>query len=146
MSDLISNWRCSACGVTGSLRFTMPVDASRLWFDAWNAHAAKSAECARTHDGESVEATVTLALTALTATPLTRRQAALYDFVLDEIATRRAAPSFAEIAENFGYRSLATVHEHLQALERKGWIRRRYNESRAIECLVLDASEARGAA
>ena len=45
------------------------------------------------------------------------------------------APSFEEIAEHFGYQSLATVHEHLSNLERKGYIRRGYNESRAIEVL-----------
>ena len=45
------------------------------------------------------------------------------------------APSFEEIAEQFGFQSLATVHEHLTNLERKGYIRRSYNESRSIEVL-----------
>src|SRR5690606_33015144 len=45
------------------------------------------------------------------------------------------APSFEEIASRFNYNSLATVHEHLTNLERKGYIRRSYNESRAIEIL-----------
>ena len=43
------------------------------------------------------------------------------------------APSFEEIAEAFGYSSLATVHEHLSNLERKGYIRKAYNESRSVE-------------
>jgi SOS-response transcriptional repressor LexA len=68
--------------------------------------------------------------------PLTRKQSALYDFLYDEINTRGIAPSFEEIARAFNYASLATVHEHLDNLERKGWIKRRYNTSRAIECLV----------
>ena len=48
------------------------------------------------------------------------------------------APSFEEIAGNFSYSSLATVHEHLSNLERKGFIKRSYNESRAIEILPSD--------
>jgi repressor LexA len=50
------------------------------------------------------------------------------------------APSFEEIAEHFNYNSLATVHEHLSNLERKGYIKRSYNESRAIEILPSEAS------
>lgn len=67
--------------------------------------------------------------------PLTRRQRQLLDFIANSYATYGFAPSFEEIAVAFGYRSLATVHEHLVNLERKGWIRRRYNESRAIELI-----------
>jgi repressor LexA len=44
-------------------------------------------------------------------------------------------PSFEEIAEAFNYNSLATVHEHLSNLDRKGYIRKSFNESRAIEIL-----------
>lgn len=69
-------------------------------------------------------------------TPLTRKQAAMYDYLFEFIEQHRHAPSFDEIATRFGFASLATVHEHLVNLERKGWIKRRYNESRAIECLV----------
>lgn len=65
--------------------------------------------------------------------PLTRHQHGVYAFVAKYIEANGFAPSFAEIAANFGYRSLATVHEHLGNIERKGWITRYYNESRAIE-------------
>jgi repressor LexA len=37
------------------------------------------------------------------------------------------------IAHAFGFASLATVHEHLSNLERKGYIRRSYRESRSVE-------------
>src|SRR2546423_11780912 len=43
------------------------------------------------------------------------------------------APIFEDTARQFGFKSLATVHEHLTNLERKGFIRRAHNESRAIE-------------
>src|SRR5216117_2266082 len=65
--------------------------------------------------------------------PLTRRQREILDFISAHISAHGYAPSFEEIAERFTFRSLATVHEHLTNLERKGYIRRAHNESRAIE-------------
>jgi len=65
--------------------------------------------------------------------PLTRRQREIFDFVSQHIDGNGYAPSFEEIARQFGFHSLATVHEHLTNLERKGFIRRAHNESRAIE-------------
>ncbi len=65
--------------------------------------------------------------------PLTRRQREILDYLSGHIAEKGYAPSFEEIAGQFGFQSLATVHEHLTNLERKGFIRRAHNESRAIE-------------
>jgi repressor LexA len=65
--------------------------------------------------------------------PLTRRQHEILEYVRQHIDDNGYAPSFEEISERFGFRSLATVHEHLTNLERKGYIRRSHNESRAIE-------------
>jgi repressor LexA len=65
--------------------------------------------------------------------PLTKRQKEILDFITGFIEERGYAPSFEEIAKAFGYSSLATVHEHLSNLERKGYIRKAYNESRSIE-------------
>jgi repressor LexA len=65
--------------------------------------------------------------------PLTRRQREIFEFVAQHISDKGYAPSFEEIAGQFGFQSLATVHEHLTNLERKGFIRRAHNESRAIE-------------
>ena len=67
--------------------------------------------------------------------PLTRRQSEILSYLQRHIQEHGYAPSFEEIAEQFGFQSLATVHEHLTNLERKGYIRRSYNESRAIEVL-----------
>ncbi len=67
--------------------------------------------------------------------PLTRRQIEILTYLQNHIQEQGFAPSFEEIAERFGFQSLATVHEHLTNLERKGYIRRSYNESRAIEVL-----------
>jgi repressor LexA len=65
--------------------------------------------------------------------PVTRRQREILDFISGHLAAKGYAPSFEEIARQFGFHSLATVHEHLTNLERKGYIRRAHNESRAIE-------------
>lgn len=67
--------------------------------------------------------------------PLTKRQREILDYLERHIQAHGYAPSFEEIAEEFRFQSLATVHEHLSNLERKGFIRRSYNESRAIEIL-----------
>jgi repressor LexA len=69
------------------------------------------------------------------AMPLTKRQKEILTYLEGHIQERGYAPSFEEIAEHFSFQSLATVHEHLTNLERKGYIRRSYNESRSIELL-----------
>jgi repressor LexA len=70
---------------------------------------------------------------------LTKRQREILSYLSSYAGVNGYAPSFEEIAEQFNYNSLATVHEHLTNLERKGYIRRSYNESRAIEILPSDA-------
>jgi repressor LexA len=75
---------------------------------------------------------------------LTKRQREILDFIQSFIQTSGYSPSFEEIADFFGYRSLATVHEHLSNLERKGYIRRNYNESRSVE--PLEPSRPQGVA
>lgn len=67
--------------------------------------------------------------------PLTKRQSQILEYLQQHINTHSYAPSFEEIAEQFGFQSLATVHEHLTNLERKGYIRREFNESRAIQVM-----------
>jgi repressor LexA len=73
--------------------------------------------------------------------PLTKRQREILDYIGSFITDRGYAPSFEEIAQSFGYASLATVHEHLSNLERKGYIRKSYNESRSIELVTPDVGE-----
>ncbi|CAN5859050.1 transcriptional repressor LexA [soil metagenome] len=70
--------------------------------------------------------------------PLTKRQREILNYLTLYSEQNGYAPSFEEIAEKFSYSSLATVHEHLSNLERKGFIKRSYNESRAIEILPSD--------
>ncbi|MEJ2678233.1 MAG: transcriptional repressor LexA [Gemmatimonadota bacterium] len=67
--------------------------------------------------------------------PLTKRQKEILDFVKQFLEENGYAPSFEEIARHFNYSSLATVHEHLENLRQKGFIRKSYNESRSIELI-----------
>jgi repressor LexA len=76
---------------------------------------------------------------------LTRRQKQVLDFLRAFIDEKGYSPSFEEIAEGlkdkrFGGKrltSLATVHKHITTLERKGFLRRGYNQSRSIEVTQL---------
>ena len=72
--------------------------------------------------------------------PLTKRQREILSYLTTYSEENGYAPSFEEIANAFNYTSLATVHEHLSNLQRKGYIKRSYNESRAIEILPSDAT------
>ena len=65
--------------------------------------------------------------------PLTKRQKEILDFLEAFMNENGYAPSFEEIARHFGYTSLATVHEHLENLKQKGYIRKSYNASRSLE-------------
>jgi repressor LexA len=74
--------------------------------------------------------------------PLTKRQKQILDFLEIFLAEYGYSPSYEEIARNFGYTSLATVHEHLENLEQKGYIRKSYNASRSIELMPAAGTQA----
>ena len=69
------------------------------------------------------------------ATILYRRQKQVLDYIVNSIDKYGYAPTLTEIADKFGLSSLATVHEHLATLERKGLIRRYRGAVRGIEVL-----------
>ena len=62
-----------------------------------------------------------------------KRQGQILDYIRQYVQSHRTAPTLKEIAEALGVSSLATVHEHLQALEKKGLIKREAGTTRAIE-------------
>jgi repressor LexA len=64
---------------------------------------------------------------------LTPRQKEVLDFLVRFTDRNGYSPSFEEIAEELNLASLATVHKHITSLEQKGYLRRRFNESRSIE-------------
>jgi len=73
---------------------------------------------------------------------ITRRQKELLEYLREYIDHHGYAPTLEEIGRHFSLSSLATVHKHLQNLERKGRIRRLANHSRALE-LVPDGGAGR---
>lgn len=66
---------------------------------------------------------------------LYKRQRQIVDFIAQYVQLNGYAPTLHEIAQSIGVSSLATVHEHLQALERKKIIRRFEGAVRGIELI-----------
>lgn len=66
---------------------------------------------------------------------LYKRQRQIVDFLSQYIQKYGYSPTLQEIAESLGVSSLATVHEHLQALERKKIIRKSDGAVRGIELI-----------
>src|SRR6201987_1000340 len=68
---------------------------------------------------------------------LTKRQKEVLDYLVVFVNKHGYSPSFEEIAKSLRLTSLATVHKHITTLEKKGFIRRVYNQARSIEILKL---------
>lgn len=69
---------------------------------------------------------------------LTKRQQEILDFITEHICEHGFPPTIREIGAANGIDSPNGVMCHLRALESKGRIERRENESRAIKVLVGD--------
>lgn len=66
---------------------------------------------------------------------LYRKQKQILDYISQYIQVNGYSPTLQEIADSMGLSSLATVHEHLQSLEKKGVIKRYDGAVRGIEIL-----------
>jgi repressor LexA len=69
---------------------------------------------------------------------LYKKQKQILEFISQYIQVNGYSPTLQEIADSMNLSSLATVHEHLQALERKGVIKRYEGAVRGIE--IVDPS------
>jgi repressor LexA len=69
------------------------------------------------------------------------RQREIFDYICRFVDARGCAPTIAEIREQFGLNSPATVHQTLSSLEREGLIRRIPNVSRGIEVVRQQAAQ-----
>ncbi|MFA6533619.1 MAG: transcriptional repressor LexA [Patescibacteria group bacterium] len=72
---------------------------------------------------------------------LTKKQHEILEFIRDFIIGHGYSPSFREIAAEFKLASVATVADHIEALEKKGYLKRSTNESRSIELTPVDEGE-----
>lgn len=61
------------------------------------------------------------------------RQRKILDFILNTVQDRGYPPSVREIADAVGLASPSTVHAHLEALQRKGYLRKDATKPRAIQ-------------
>ena len=66
---------------------------------------------------------------------LTKRQKEVLDFIRKYLSKNGYAPTFSEIAKEFGFNSKGTVYKHIKALCEKGLIQHEWNRTRAIEIL-----------
>jgi repressor LexA len=69
------------------------------------------------------------------ATPLTERQRQVLEHIAGSIRRTGIVPSVREIGQALGMRSPSTVHQHLMALERKGYVKRDGERMRVLEVL-----------
>lgn len=74
------------------------------------------------------------------AVTLYKRQRQIVDFISQYIQKNGFSPTLKEIANAIGVSSLATVHEHLQALERKKVIKKTDGQVRGIELIQASVS------
>jgi repressor LexA len=64
---------------------------------------------------------------------ITDTQKKILEFVINRKTEQGYPPTLAEIASYFGYKNRSTVRDHLQALEKKGLLKRNKKLSRGIE-------------
>lgn len=63
----------------------------------------------------------------------TKRQKELLDFVADFIQEHGYGPSYREVMNGLGYKSVSTVATHIDGLIVKGYLRKRDNSARSLE-------------
>ncbi len=71
---------------------------------------------------------------------LTGIERRIYNYLVDYLKRETFQPSVREIGTKFGIRSTKTVTEHLQSLQRKGYLDRTPSRSRALKILGLNLS------
>lgn len=66
---------------------------------------------------------------------LPKKKKEILEYLKTTIEAQGFAPTLSEIAKHFNVSSLATIHEHLEFLEKRGFIKRFANGSRSIEII-----------
>lgn len=64
--------------------------------------------------------------------PTIKKTLEILTFIERVIAETGESPIYQDIAKQFGFRSVSSVHEHVLKMEERGWITRTPHESRAI--------------
>lgn len=71
---------------------------------------------------------------------LTERQRDILNFIREFQKERGITPTHREICDHFGFSSYGTVYKHLSLLEKKGLIRRDWNQKRGVEVVEQEPS------
>jgi DNA (cytosine-5)-methyltransferase 1 len=64
---------------------------------------------------------------------LTKKQKAVLDFINSYISENGISPTIEEIRKELGLKAISTIHEHLNTLKEKGYIKREDSSSRNIK-------------
>lgn len=64
---------------------------------------------------------------------LTPKQKRIYDFITSFLNKKSYAPTLKEIAKHFHLNSVSTVHQYVEALQKKGFLNKTERKQRAIE-------------
>jgi repressor LexA len=70
---------------------------------------------------------------------VTERQRDILNYIREFQKEHGIAPTHREICDHFGFSSYGTVYKHLSLLEKKGLIRRDWNQKRGVELVENDA-------
>jgi repressor LexA len=73
---------------------------------------------------------------------LTERQRDILQFIKEFQKERGVAPTHREICDRFGFSSYGTVYKHLSLLQKKGLIRRDWNQKRGVELVENEDKKA----
>jgi repressor LexA len=76
-------------------------------------------------------------------TYLTERQRDILQFIRDFQKARGVTPTHREICDHFGFSSYGTVYKHLSLLQKKGLIKRDWNQKRGVEVIEQAAQTAK---
>jgi repressor LexA len=72
---------------------------------------------------------------------VTERQRDILNFIREFQKAQGVAPTHREICDHFGFSSYGTVYKHLSLLEKKGLIRRDWNQKRGVELVEKEEKE-----
>jgi len=63
---------------------------------------------------------------------LTPKQKKILDFIVSFSSKHGYAPSLEEICSRFNLKAISTVHQHVEALKRKGYLKKEENQPRGV--------------
>ncbi len=72
---------------------------------------------------------------------LTRKQKLILDFIEMYRHANSISPSLEEIRHHFKLRAVSTVHEHVEKLKAKGYLRKEMNQARGIRTTATTMAE-----